>query len=79
MKHIFTSALLIGKIAVFGVRRTHMRLAKNKCHCLMWILDRIGPYFFENEADQTATVNGTRCGRVLSRFSGDQNWLDHAI
>ena len=32
MKHIFTSmALLIAKIAVFGVRRTHVRLTKNKC------------------------------------------------
>ena len=31
MKHIFTSmALLIAKIAVFGVRKTHVRFAKNK-------------------------------------------------
>ena len=43
------------------------------CHCLVRILDSIGPYFFENEAGQPTTVNGTRCGRVLSRF-GDQNW-----
>ena len=56
-----------------------MRLAKNKCthtvQCGFWA----GSYFFENEAGQAATVNGTRCSRVLSRFSGDQNWLDHAI
>ena len=32
MKHIFTSmALLIAKIAMFGVRRTHVWLTKNKC------------------------------------------------
>ena len=31
MKHIFTLVLLIVKIAVFGVRRNHVRLAKNKC------------------------------------------------
>ena len=73
MKHIFTSmALLIGKIAVFGVRRTHMWLAKNKCthncHCLVQILVIIELYFFENETGQATTVNGARYRDTIIQF-----------
>ena len=74
MEHIFTSmALLIGKIAVFGMRRSHVWLAKNKCthNVLLFGADfegRIGLYFFENEAGQAATVNGARYRDVITQF-----------
>ena len=40
------------------------------CHCLMRILDRKHhrPYFFENEAGQTATVNGARYRNMITQF-----------
>ena len=49
---------------MFEVRRTHARLAKNKCtHNVSPFAaagDIIGLYFFENEAGQAATVNRYR-------------------
>ena len=74
MKHIFTlMALLIAKIAVFGVQRTHVWLAKNKCthNVLLFGADfegRIGLYFFENETGQAATVNGARYRDMITQF-----------
>ena len=60
MKHIFTlMALLIVKIAVFGMRRTHV-IREKQMHpeciivwCGFWAGE---PYFFENETGQAATL-----------------------
>ena len=69
MKHIFTSmALLIDKIAVFGVRR--IMISEKQMHpqsvwCGFWAG---GPYFFENEAGQAATVNAARYLDMITQF-----------
>ena len=76
MKHIFTSmVLLIAKIVIFvgfgkptcDYQKTN---APTMCHCLVRILDRKHhrPYFFENEAGQTATVNGARYRNMITQF-----------
>ena len=36
--------------------------------CGFWTGGVIGPYFFENEAGQAATVNGARYRDVITRF-----------
>ena len=36
--------------------------------CGFWAGGIIGPYFFENEADQAATVNGARYRDTITRF-----------
>ena len=73
MKHIFTSmALLIAKIAMFGVRKTHVWLAKNKCtyNVSLFGVDfgQETSYFFENEAGQAATVNNARYRDMITQF-----------
>ena len=67
-------ALLIGKIAKFGIRRIHVWLAKKKCilNVLLFGADfgqeSSNHIFFENEAGQAATVNGARYRDVITRF-----------
>ena len=67
MKHIFTSmALLIAKIAEFGVRRIVIRkMHPQRVWCGFWAG---GPYFFENEAGQAATVNAARYLDTITQF-----------
>ena len=65
-------ALLIGKIIVFGVRRSHVWLAKNKrTHNVSPFstdFSQEASYFFENETGQAATVNGARYHDTITRF-----------
>ena len=69
MKHIFTSmASLISKIALFG--EPTWELTKNTHNsvtvwCGFWAG---GIIFFENEADQAATVNGARYRDMITQF-----------
>ena len=77
---IFTSmALLITKIAVFEVRRTHVWLTKNKCTHNVSLFDAdFGQeasldYIFENEA---VTVNGARYDNTV--LSAEMDDIDVA-
>ncbi|XP_075150474.1 uncharacterized protein LOC142224574 [Haematobia irritans] len=36
--------------------------------CGLWAGDIIGPYFFQNEAGQTVTVNGVRYREMITNF-----------
>ena len=40
------------------IREKQMHLQRVTVWCGFWTGDIIGPYFFENEAGQAATVNG---------------------
>ena len=73
MKHIFISiALLIAKIAVFGVPRVISEKQMHPQHvtvwCGFWAGGIIGPYFFENETGQAAIVNGARYRDTIIQF-----------
>lgn len=76
MKHIFTlMALLIAKIAMFEVWRTHQVIVKQQMHpqrvtvwCGFWTKGIIGPDFFVNEAGQAVTVTGARYRDMITEF-----------
>ena len=71
MKHfIFISmASLIGKIAVFGVRRTHVweTNAPATCHHLVWILNRRGHTFLRRRLVKQQS-NSARYSDTITRF-----------
>ena len=62
-------ALLITKMAMFGIRKTHVWLTENKCthNVSLFGADfgQEGPYFFENDV---ATVNDARYRDMITQF-----------
>ena len=68
-------ALLIAKIAMFGVRRTHVWLAKNK---YTHNVSLFGADFGQkaSEASQAATVNGARYRDMITSAEIEiLNWI----
>ena len=74
MKHIFTSmALLIAKIVWSSenprvISEKQMHSQRVTIWCGFWAGGIIGPYFFENETGQAATVNGARYRDTITQF-----------
>ena len=73
-------ALLIAKIAV-GLPENPRVISEKQMHpqrdpvwCGFWAGGIIGPYFFENEAGQVATVNGAQYRDTITQFFR-RNWM----
>ena len=50
------------------IREKQMHLQRVTVWCGFWTGGIIGPYFFENEAGQVATVNGARYRDMITQF-----------
>ena len=68
-------ALLISKIAEFGVKAIHSKIQQLPMHpekltvwCGLWSGGIIGPFFFKNGAGAIVTVNGIRYRAMINQF-----------